>query len=210
LARKFPYETVNDPKKRAAAANGQFLMIHRSVYDAIGGHASVAGDLLEDVALAHRVKSAGYAMRFASGKGFVRARMYRSFGEMWRGWKKNIYRLIGGTSHALGWELESIIPWIPFFLIVAGLFWPVAIWAGLLLLLLRQLRYGAELSRNGYPFSFIIYYVPAVLLYGGVLVASYAAFSRGRVQWKGREVATRPMKNVALASQKVQPTVHPE
>lgn len=210
LARKFPFDKVNDPKKRLAAANGQFLMIHRSVYDAIGGHASVAGDVLEDVALAQRVKNAGYAMRFASGKGFVRARMYRSFGEMWRGWKKNIYRLIGGTSRAFGWEMESIIPWIPFFLIVAGVFSPVAIWAGLLLLLLRQLRYGAELSRNGYPFSFIIYYVPGVLLYGGVLVASYVAFSRGRVQWKGREVATKPQVAVALVPSKANPQARPE
>jgi hypothetical protein len=29
-----------------------------------------------------------------------------------------------------------------------------------------------------------------------VLVASYAAFSRGRVQWKGREVATQPDADV--------------
>jgi chlorobactene glucosyltransferase len=210
LARKFPYEAVNNPKKRLAAANGQFLMIHRSVYDAIGGHAGVAGDILEDVAIAQHVKNAGYAMRFVSGKGFVRARMYRSFGEMWRGWKKNIYRLIGGTSHAFGWELESIIPWVPFFLIVAGVFSPVAICAGLLLLLLRQLRYGAELSRNGYPFSFIIYYIPAVLLYGGVLAASYVAFSRGRVQWKGREVPSKPDAGVALLPSKADSRARPE
>jgi glycosyltransferase involved in cell wall biosynthesis len=62
LARRFSYDAVNNPKLRVAAANGQFLMLHRSVYDAIGGHASVAGEVLEDVALARRVKDAGYAM----------------------------------------------------------------------------------------------------------------------------------------------------
>ena len=52
LAKHFSFEEVNDPESRAAAANGQFLMIRRDAYDAIGGHASVAGEVLEDVALA--------------------------------------------------------------------------------------------------------------------------------------------------------------
>jgi hypothetical protein len=49
------------------------------------------------------------------------------------------------------------------------------------------MNYGAELVRNQYPFSFIIYYIPAVFLYTGVLAASYRSYARGRVQWKGRE-----------------------
>ncbi len=192
LARKFSYEAVNDPQSRVAAANGQFLMLHRSVYDAIGGHAAVAGEVLEDVALARRVKAAGYAMRFGSGAGLVRARMYRSFGAMWEGWKKNLYRLIGGTPGIVGTELRTIFPWIPLFLIVLGLWFPLALFAGILLLLVRQLQYGADLVRNQYPFRLIIYYVPAVLLYAGVLVASYRGHARGKLAWKGREVAVGP------------------
>jgi glycosyltransferase involved in cell wall biosynthesis len=192
LARKYPYEAVNDPKSRVAAANGQFLMLHRSVYDAIGGHASVAGEVLEDVALARRVKAAGYAMRFGSGAGLVRARMYRSFGAMWEGWRKNLYRLIGGKPTAFWTELRTIFPWIPLLLIVFGLRYPLAIFAGVLLLLVRQLQYGAELVRNQYPFRFIIYYVPAVLLYAGVLVASCRGHARGKLAWKGREVVVGP------------------
>ncbi len=52
LARLFSYNDVNDPQKSAAAANGQFVMIRRDAYEAVGGHASVAGEILEDVALA--------------------------------------------------------------------------------------------------------------------------------------------------------------
>jgi glycosyltransferase involved in cell wall biosynthesis len=210
LARKFSYEAVNDPKKKAAAANGQFLMIHRSVYDAIGGHAAVAGEILEDVAIARRVKASGYAMRFASGIGLVRARMYRSFSAMWSGWRKNLYRLMGGTPQAFGWEMESIVPWIPFFLIIAGLWFPIAILAGVLLLLLRQVRYGSELVRNRYPFTLIIYYVPAVVLYAGVLVASYFSYSRGRVEWKGREVAIRPAGAASVGMKKADSSLRSE
>jgi glycosyltransferase involved in cell wall biosynthesis len=192
LAKKFSYDAVNDPKSRLAAANGQFLMIHRSVYDAIGGHASVAGEVLEDVALARRVKAAGYGIRFGPGTGIVCARMYRSFGAMWEGWKKNLYRLIGGTPVNFRDELSSIVPVIPFLLILFGLRYPLAIFAGVFLLLLRQVSYGAELTRNQYPFRLIIYYLPAVLLYVGVLVASYRAHAKGKLMWKGREVVVGP------------------
>ena len=100
LARHFSFKDVNDPKKRAAAANGQFLMIRRDVYDAIGGHEAIAGEVLEDVALAKNAKSAGYPIWFGSGKGLVKARMYRSFAAMREGWKKNLYLLMGGIARS--------------------------------------------------------------------------------------------------------------
>jgi len=187
LAKRFSYEQVNDPNSRAAAANGQFLMIRREVYDAVGGHASVAGELLEDVALAMRVKAAGHGIWFGSGNGIVRVRMYRSFQEIWQGWKKNLYRLMGGTPWAVVREMESNLPWIPFLLIAAGLKYPLLLLLGVLLLIARQTSYGLDLARNHFPFSFIFYYMPAVVLYVAVLWASYRSHVNGRIQWKGRE-----------------------
>jgi hypothetical protein len=178
---------VNDPKSRAAAANGQFLMMRRNVYDAIGGHSGVAGEVLEDVALAMRVKAAGHRISFGSGKGIVRVRMYRSFHEMWQGWKKNIYRLMGGTRWAVFREIEANLPWAAFLLIALGLKFPFLLFLGVLLLIARQTAYGLDLGRNQYPFSFIFYYVPAVGLYVVVLWASYRSHVNGRIQWKGRE-----------------------
>lgn len=187
LAKRFSYENVNDPKSSASAANGQFLMMRRDVYEAIGGHSSVAGEVLEDVALAMRVKAAGHRIWFGSGKGIVRVRMYRSFEAMWQGWKKNLYRLMGGTPWAVFREMESNLPWIPFLLIVAGLKYPILLFLGVLFLIVRQTSYGLDLVRNQYPFSFIFYYVPALTLYIGVLWASYRGHVNGRIQWKGRE-----------------------
>src|SRR5256886_3284430 len=66
LARKFSYADVNDPKSPQAAANGQFLLIQRATYDAVGGHAADAADVLEDVALARRVKQDGRRILFGS------------------------------------------------------------------------------------------------------------------------------------------------
>lgn len=189
LARHFSFKDVNDPQKRAAAANGQFLMIRRDVYDAIGGHAGIAGEVLEDVALARNAKGAGYRIWFGSGKGVVRARMYRSFAAMWEGWKKNLYLLVAGSPGAAYRELFATVPWIPFLLILIGLWMPVALMAGIVLLLVRQAGYGLDLRSNQYPGSFILYYVPAAVMYGGVLWASYRAHARGKVEWKGREIS---------------------
>lgn len=188
LARYFSYETVSNPKTKAAAANGQFLMMRRDAYDAIGGHAAVAGNVLEDVALARNAKAAGFRIWFGPGTGIVYARMYRSFGAMWEGWKKNLYLLVGGNPPAVYRELEAVIPWVPLALMLFGIRWPFAMFVGLLFLLVRQFLYGGELSRNQYPSRFIVYYVPAVALYASVLWASYRAHSKGKVAWKGREI----------------------
>ena len=190
LARRFSYAAVNDPKSAAAAANGQFLLIRREVYEAIGGHARFASDVLEDVPLATAVKAAGHRSWFGPGKGIVRARMYRTFGAMWEGWTKNLYRLMGGTPWKAFREGESAFPWIPLAVILLGIRFPIAMFAGVLLLVLRQMNYGSELVRNQYPFVFIIYYIPAAFLYAGVLAASYRSHARGKVQWKGREYST--------------------
>lgn len=189
LARKFSYADVNNPSSPVAAANGQFLLIQRSTYDAVGGHASVAGEVLEDVALARRVKRDSWGIWFGSGTGYVSARMYRSFRQMWGGWRKNLYQLMGGTPNAVFQEFESAVPWMTFLVLIAGLKFPLAMFVGVVLLLFRQVSYGLELVRNQYPFKFIMYYVPAVFLYAGVLVASWRGYARGKVAWKGREYA---------------------
>jgi hypothetical protein len=90
LARTYRPKDVCNPASPVAAANGQYLLITRGAYVAVGGHAAVAGDLLEDVALARRVKQAGRRLRFRVGGDAVRTRMYRTFDQMREGWTKNL------------------------------------------------------------------------------------------------------------------------
>ncbi len=189
LAKRFSYDYVNDPNSPAAAANGQFLMIQSEVYREVGGHQGVAGEILEDVALAVRVKSAGKRIWFGSGNGAVRVRMYRSFEAMWEGWKKNLYRLMGGTPWFAIREIEASLPWISLLLILVGLKFPLLLFVGVLLLIARQTAFGLDLARNHFPFSFIFYYIPATVLYAGVLWASYRSHKNGTISWKGRRYA---------------------
>ena len=87
----FSPRKVNDPNERVAVANGQFILIKRAVYDAVGGHEKVKEQIVEDKALAEQVKWNGYRLVIAAGHAVARTRMYTSLPEMWEGWTKNIY-----------------------------------------------------------------------------------------------------------------------
>jgi hypothetical protein len=110
---------------------------------------------------------------------------------MLEGWKKNLYLLIGGTPSAMYRESFSVVPWIPFALLLLGLKAPIAFVAGLGLLLARHAVYASTLIRNHFRGAYILYYIPAVLLYAGVLWASYRAHARGVVEWKGRRISLK-------------------
>jgi chlorobactene glucosyltransferase len=91
LSYGFPPERVNDPEKPDAISNGQFILVKRSVYEAINGHTAVKDRVDEDKAIATMVKRAGYRLLLADGRKVARTRMYTSLAEMWEGWTKNIY-----------------------------------------------------------------------------------------------------------------------
>jgi glycosyltransferase involved in cell wall biosynthesis len=188
LAAHYSFAAVSNPDSPQAAANGQYLLIRREAYDAIGGHTAVAAEVLEDVTLAKLAKVAGIPVLFASGAGRVRVRMYRTFRAMWQGWAKNLYPLMGGTPRSASHELIVSVPWIPLLLL---LFTPLRIWLGALGLALlagRHAAYAASLRRNRFPAHYALYYVPGFLLYAAALLWSELQYLRGTVTWKGREV----------------------
>jgi chlorobactene glucosyltransferase len=84
-------DDVNDPgKPQVAIFNGQYILLSRVAYEAIGGHAAVRDEIAEDLELARRFKRDGRFRTFLTGAaGLVRTRMYRSFGEIWEGFVKN-------------------------------------------------------------------------------------------------------------------------
>src|SRR5277367_1407389 len=90
LASTFRPSEVSDPASTAAAANGQYILVSREAYDAVGGHAAISTSLLEDVALARAVKASGRKIFFRYGGDAVRTRMYRSFAQLREGWTKNL------------------------------------------------------------------------------------------------------------------------
>ena len=87
----FSPRKVNDPNSRDAIANGQFILIRRAVYDAIGGHEKVKDQIVEDKAISEQVKWNGHRLVVADGSQVIRTRMYTDLPSMWEGWTKNIY-----------------------------------------------------------------------------------------------------------------------
>lgn len=196
LAARFSFARINDPRLPDAAANGQFLMIRRDAYDAVGGHTALAGQILEDVALARRVKQREFGIYFAAPTGVVRTRMYRSLGAMWQGWTKNLYPLMGGSLRSFLLELLEACPVVELAALLAVLALYVVDFRGVVLsagagvvtgmLLWRSIAQLAALHRNRYPISYIKYYFAGAILCGAALAESWWKNTHGRVVWKGR------------------------
>ena len=117
LAREYAPQKVSDPASRVAAANGQYILIRREAYQAVGGHRAVADSLLEDVALACAVKDAGRKIRFRYAADAVRTRMYRNFRQLREGWTKNLVLLFPNPGQLAA---KSILLW--------GLAWTIILW----------------------------------------------------------------------------------
>ena len=85
----FPIEAANDPDSDVAFAAGPFMLFRRSVYERIGGHRALAAEVVEDLALARRIKTGGFRLRYLLGLDAVDLRMYADLAALWEGWTKN-------------------------------------------------------------------------------------------------------------------------
>ena len=186
LARQYPPTKVSDPASPIAAANGQFILIRRETYDAIGGHAAVASDILEDVALARRVKADGRKIHFRYAADAVRTRMYRNFAQLREGWTKNLALLFPGPGYlAAKLLLLWIIPWTVLPLYLAGVlvspWWSTVFVGGFVYLVMRTRR--ANFSTD---MSILASFV-GIPMFSYLLLRSKRMHKKGNVSWKGRK-----------------------
>lgn len=87
--------TNNDNRKSMAFANGQFFLIKRSAYEAVGGHSAVRDNIVEDVAIMRNLKAKGFRTRLYFGRDFASTRMGTSLKQMFNGWA----RIFSGVSN---------------------------------------------------------------------------------------------------------------
>lgn len=190
LAATYQPSRVSDPRSHAAAANGQYILISREVYDPVGGHAAVHSSLLEDVELARVVKASGNKIFFRYGADAVRTRMYRSFAQLREGWTKNLALLFPAPSRLAVLRLTE-------FLLITGGFIaaiatglrghikpavaaaiPAAVVYGFFLSRIRKAHFSWQanaLSVSGLP------------LFSYLLFRSALSYKNGSVRWKGRD-----------------------
>lgn len=195
LACTYRPSDINDPASAAAAANGQYLLISRETYDAVGGHARIAGSLLEDVALARAVKASGRKILFRYGGDAVRARMYRSFEQLREGWTKNLVLLFPSPERLAALRL------IEFLLIIGSAQATAleilyrralpALATGIVFLILCA-RFVARIRKAHFASGATALSLLGLPLFSYLLLRSRSAYEHGTVMWKGRDYVPAP------------------
>jgi hypothetical protein len=192
LASVYPPAEVNDPNRRTAAANGQFLLVERGAYFAVGGHRAVGGSVLEDVNLAWNMKRAKQPIRFRYAPDALSTRMYRGLGDMVEGWTKNLALLFPHALRLAAWRLLDILLFL-----LPLLLWLLpylVLWqrAAIVLLWLRTvIRFYTRVARSHFGFVNCAMSVLGLPLFIALLVRSWMQHHLfHHVAWKGRQYRT--------------------
>ncbi len=201
----FSPRKVNDPKRKDAIANGQFILIARSVYEAVGGHTAIKGSIVEDKDLAVLVKGKGYRLVIADGQQVAATRMYTSLAHMWEGWTKNIYLglrdeigllLLGVFGAFLAFAAAALLPlWA-----ASGVYLTVAASSreGSVILLealglwIVLLYYRAQAAHKmGIPKWYALTIPLGSAVFAAMMLASaWKVLSGSGVTWRGRRYST--------------------
>jgi chlorobactene glucosyltransferase len=81
-----------------ATVAGQFMLIRRRAYDAVGGHAAIRAAICEDLELARALKRAGFEVQLRACDRMLSGRMYTGWGTLWPGLAKNVVETFGGRT----------------------------------------------------------------------------------------------------------------
>jgi chlorobactene glucosyltransferase len=191
---------VNDPGSPVASANGQFILLRRSVYAAVGEQAAVRGEVAEDWALAHRVKGAGYRLIMAAAPAILRARVYAGLGDLWAGFSKTLFPAAGRSIPRVALTILALTGYG----VVPPMRLARAMWVlgrsagrddrarrrvrlGLIQIVPMLLLRGVLARYLGLPPGYALTYPLAILLGDGMLVWSAWRYLSGRgLAWKGR------------------------
>jgi len=174
-----PYPLVRLlPFSSLAAANGQVMLWKRDAYARVGGHGSVAAEVLEDVRLAQRAKRLRVRLQLGLGSNRIHTRMYRSTEQVIEGFAKNILAASGSRA--------ALLALVGLNLLAYALVWPLAFidfrfaLLGFLGIALRGLV--AETSGRRFHEAWLQPFAPIVL----TRIAARALSAGGRVTWRGR------------------------
>lgn len=184
---------VNRDGSRAAMANGQYTLVRREAYRAVGGHEAIRGAVLEDVRLAERLRAAGRRLRVAWAPDLLSTRMYRERHEMFEGLLKNVHgsRFSGARQATF---LAGLIGayWLPLGVLPFGLWagsWPLAAFGAAIWLLVFG-KHVAFTRGVRSPAAYGLLFPLAVGFYVVLLLRSIRDGRRGApLQWKGRAYA---------------------
>jgi hypothetical protein len=193
IAEAMPVTLVNDPRfPHLAIANGQFLLVHRDAYRAIGGHAAVRGEIAEDAYFARRAKELRIPYWLGDGRRLATTRMYATPAALWEGWTKNL--------HAGAALLPWLVPSGTLYMVLVLVAPYVSLWqalrrrspalAGAGMVQLATSLAARRLTDRafGVPLGYTLTQPLGQLAFLALLVTSFWRVLTGRgVTWKGRQ-----------------------
>lgn len=195
LAETFKPREVSDPRSSVAAANGQYLLVRRAAYELIGGHASIAHTLLEDVDLARSIKEAGGRLYFRFGGDAVKTRMYRSFRQLREGWTKNLALLFPDAREIAAVRMAEFATIVTTLAcgVAAAFFQHFVIAAGFAgLATAFWTRFLKRIHRAHFGVLSEMISIFGLPMFAWLLRRSIASYARGAVMWKGRSYPSAP------------------
>jgi hopene-associated glycosyltransferase HpnB len=104
----FPFAWVNDPRRRLAAAAGGCMLVRREALAAAGGIAAIRAEIIDDCALAARLKLQGpiwLGLTLTS----VSLRPYRTLGEIGRMVSRSAYAQLGYSPWLLAGTVAGML-----------------------------------------------------------------------------------------------------
>jgi glycosyltransferase involved in cell wall biosynthesis len=193
LASVYPPKQVNDPARRLAAANGQFILVERDAYFSVGGHRAVGKNVLEDVALAHNIKRGPRIIRLRYAPEALSTRMYWNTAEMIEGWTKNLALLFPKPIALALWRILDILLFFGLPFIALSLYW-LQPWqrSVILLIWVRTLwRFYSRVARSNFPAFDVAISILGIPFFVYLLLRSVMHHRVKRtVVWKGRNYNT--------------------
>jgi len=184
-----PYEySMSAQPVSMAVGNGQFAIFDGDQYRRIGGHSAVAGEVLEDVALARALRSAGSRTAVVDGQHVASCRMYSTNNELIDGYAKSLWTAFGGRVQQTGTlGLLTLLYLLPPIAVTSRdrttrVCAVVAVSASVVGRVLVARRTGQRVLPD-------VAAAPASIaaLIGLTLISNYRR-ARGRLSWKGRRV----------------------
>jgi chlorobactene glucosyltransferase len=173
--------------RRVNGANGQYIMITREAYDAIGGHQAIKTDIMEDSAIGRATLGKGFEVVNADGDGLVKVKPYSRFGEAWEAHERFGAGLVPSWGALAGACVVSLLSFIgPFALLVAALATmnvTLAVAAGGIcaIVFATQAFFSLKASRAQY---FLVAPLSGLLVMAAI-ATGFVRFRRGGITWKG-------------------------
>ncbi|MBL8179503.1 MAG: glycosyltransferase [Bryobacterales bacterium] len=176
---------VQDFLSPETLANGQCMLFLRTAYEFFGGHKSVHTSVIEDVAIAQKVKRHRMPLEILRAEHMGSVRMYESLGEIWRGFQKNSFRFLrenkktGIQVMLASILLTSILPATGWLVWEQQAPFAIPMWV-VPALLLRPWYGGIGKALLCYP---AIYIFQCIALHG-----MFTSIFGLKAEWKGRQV----------------------